>query len=75
MRVPCSLRTIRGQRTLSEIARASGVQVPHLSQIERGHMLPKDAWLDELERAYGAPLEQWYPPRVLAAFVIGEDER
>lgn len=65
MRVTCSLRRVRGERTLAEVARAAEVSIPHLSQIERGIELPRDEWVEALERAYGAPAHEWYPPALL----------
>ena len=73
MRLRCYLREIRGTRKLTELAEASGVAQPYLSQIERGERVPRDDWLDGIERAYGEPLEDWYHPRVLAALRM-EDE-
>lgn len=43
-----------------------------LSEMERGLRLPFDQWLEPLERAYGAPPSQWYPPTVLLA-LSGDD--
>lgn len=67
MRLLCHLREIRGERKLVELARASGVSEPELSKIERGIALPRDAWLESLEEAYGQPRHTWWPPEVLVA--------
>lgn len=73
MRLPCYLRQIRGQRSLSAMAAESGVNKPELSRIEQGIGLPKDRDVAAIEQAYGAPEVDWYPPRVLLA-VIGDEE-
>jgi transcriptional regulator with XRE-family HTH domain len=76
LRIHCYLREIRermpckpdGKKvSLSDIARASGVSGGVLSQIERGIYLPPDDRLAQLEHAYGAAIEDWYPPRTLLA--------
>lgn len=75
MRLPNSLRALRGDRNLAELARLAGTQgvtAAELSKIERGHELPRDEWREGLERAYGAPAHVWYPPEVL--LVIERDE-
>lgn len=75
MRLPCLLRHARGQRTLSEIARAAkvpGLTVAELSRIERGIELPRDAWKTALEQVYGIPAHEFYPREVL--LVIERDE-
>lgn len=38
-----------------------------LSGIERGRELPADEWIEALEAAYGAPVSDWYGPRVARA--------
>jgi transcriptional regulator with XRE-family HTH domain len=65
--VPCNLREIRGKRVLRHVAEEAGINPGVLSQIERGRMLPRDSQLEQLEAVYGAPVEAWYPPRVLLA--------
>lgn len=65
MRVSCSLRRIRGKRTLEAIRAESGVHIAELSKIERGIAFPRDEWLPALERAYGAPRHEWYQPELL----------
>jgi transcriptional regulator with XRE-family HTH domain len=67
----CHLREIRGDRPITEIQGASGINRGTLSQIERGLMLPLDRQIEALERAYGAPAEQWYSRAGLRA--IQED--
>jgi transcriptional regulator with XRE-family HTH domain len=68
----CRLVKIRGERTLQELAEASGVNRGDLSRIEHGRMLPAGKHLEPLERAYGKPVEDWYPPRVLAAIAFDD---
>lgn len=65
MRLVCHLREIRGRRSIREISEAAGLNRGMLSSIERGRALPTDKWLEPLERAYGAPRTQWWPPEVL----------
>lgn len=73
MRVRCYLREIRGRRGLREIAEAAGVNRGALSTIERGHTLPKDEWIEQMEAAYGAPFEQWYPALVARVLELDEE--
>jgi transcriptional regulator with XRE-family HTH domain len=75
VRLPCLLRHARGDRTLSDLARAAdvgGLTVAELSKIERGIQLPRDAWKAALETVYGIPPHEWYPPEVL--LVVERDE-
>jgi transcriptional regulator with XRE-family HTH domain len=67
VKLRCTLRDVRGERTLREIATVSGVAVPVLSQLERGRILPRDRDIEPLERAYGVPFEAWFSPRTLTA--------
>lgn len=60
MHLRCHLRSIRGKRKVAEIAEASGVAQPYLSQIEGGRLLPRDSWIKGMEDAYGEPLTAWY---------------
>ena len=71
MKLSCRLREIRGRRSLRDLADAAGINRGTLSMIETGRALPKDEWLEAIERVYGAPPEEWYPPRTLLA--IGWD--
>ena len=72
MRLICHLRALRGDRKLKTLSAESGVSIAYLSQIERGHMLPRDVWVDGLTRAYGADPTAWYPSPVLLA-VSGDE--
>lgn len=75
MKLPCLLRHARGDRTLSDLARAAnvpGLTVAELSRIERGIELPRDAWKPALENVYGIRAHEWYPPEVL--LVVERDE-
>lgn len=70
MRLQCTLRLLRGDRSLRDMQAATKtagheVSAGILSQIERGVMLPTDAQLAALEHAYGAEAATWYDPRVL----------
>lgn len=68
MRLACHLRTIRGKRSLRDIAEASGVDRGTLSRIERGQQLPTgEEQLEKIEAAYGSPVEDWYSRRALLA--------
>lgn len=68
MRLVCHLRTIRGKRSLRDIAEASGVDRGTLSRIERGQQLPlSEEQTEKIEGAYGAPIEDWYSKRGLLA--------
>lgn len=60
MRLRCNLRRARGDRTLAEMAKVSGVLASELSRIETGRLLPADHQLRALEEAYGLTrLEMW----------------
>lgn len=81
MRVRCHLRDIRermprkenGKRvTTTDISKTAGVGGGIISQIERGMTFPTDRQIEPLEQAYGAPITDWYAPRVL--LVLEEDE-
>lgn len=78
MILACHLREIRGARSLGEIVKAAcidrGLSKGALSDIERGRRLAPDAWVEPLERAYGAPAHEWYPRQVLLVIRHPEDE-
>lgn len=79
MRIACHLRTIRGDRTMKQIAtaaEANGANVSQavLSQVERGLMLPADPLVPALEAAYGAPITDWYDSRTLLALVPDHED-
>ena len=73
MRVRCKLRELRGDRSLRELARATGINHGRLSEIEHGHLLPRDDQLEQLERAYDAPRHTWYPDHQLLQFEHDEE--
>lgn len=50
--------------TITEMALASGVARPYLSQIETGRRLPRDEEVEGISSAYGLPLQEWYPQEV-----------
>lgn len=60
MRLPNRLPQLRGERTITDIANATGIARPYLSQIERGLLMPRDEWLPALENAYGESVATWY---------------
>ncbi len=72
MRLRCKLRQLRGDRPLSEIAKATKINRGTLSLIELGRLLPKDEQIEPMEQAYGEPFECWYTRR--ANVVLEEDE-
>lgn len=72
MRLACSLREIRGDRSLRDVAEQAAVNRGLLSDLERGRRLAPDRLVAALELAYGAPAHAWYPPEVL--LVIQRDE-
>jgi transcriptional regulator with XRE-family HTH domain len=74
MRVRCHLREIRGARSLRSIADEAGVNPGQLSMIEAGKTLPKDDEVPRLAKAYGRQFTDWYPPLVLSAIEVGDDE-
>jgi transcriptional regulator with XRE-family HTH domain len=83
MHVRCKLRTIRERMprkpngepvSLTDIEARSGVSRGVLSQIERGVMIPPDRQIDQLEQAYGAPIEDWYEPRTLTVLQADGDD-
>lgn len=64
MRVKCKLRMLRGEKSLRELAAATGISRGTLSRYERGIQLPTDAHVPALERAYRANATLWYAPHV-----------
>ena len=62
MHLRCSLRDLRGTRGLRALEAETGISRAYLSLIERGKLLPPDRLIEPLERAYGAPIEEWYWP-------------
>lgn len=77
MRIACRLREIRAERGLSlrDAERMTGIARTDLSKVERGRLLPRDDWLEELEEAYGAEHSTWYvpPAGAIAGVVIESD--
>lgn len=73
MRVRCYLREIRGRRSLRTIAERADVNRGTLSAIETGRTLPKDAWIEGMEAAYGAPYEDWYPALTRRALELDDE--
>jgi transcriptional regulator with XRE-family HTH domain len=73
MRLRTSLAEIRGKRTVKEIAAASGVNEATIRQIEQGKLVPREAHVEPLERAYGAGIESWYSRRALLALQEGDE--
>jgi transcriptional regulator with XRE-family HTH domain len=73
--VRCHLARRRGEldRTITEMAVASGVRRQYLSQIEAGRRLPRDEEVEGISSAYGLPLREWYPPDVLIVLRYPED--
>ncbi len=65
MRLFCHLRTIRGDRSMAELARQANINPGELSKIEAGRQLPRDIWVPALELAYGAHASDWYEPGTL----------
>jgi transcriptional regulator with XRE-family HTH domain len=60
VRVACRLRDLRGDRTLADLAAATGISQGQLSEIERGIRFPRDTDIPALEQAYGAEWQHWY---------------
>lgn len=73
MRLLCHLRTARGDRTLAEMADASGVQAAYLSQIETGRLLPRDEWIEGMVAAYGLEYARWYG-KTQTLVALGDEE-
>ena len=74
MKLRSYMREIRGRRSLRDLADAAGVNRGTLSLIELGRQLPKDDWVEGIERAYGAPLEQWYHQLVVRVLEPDEEQ-
>lgn len=83
MHVNCYLRELRERMprkpdrsrvSLRDIERVAGVPASALSAIERGVMLPPDHQIDALEKAYGAPVTDWYDPRTLLVLQLDGDD-
>lgn len=72
MRLHCTLRVLRGKRSLRDMQLATGISGGELSRIERGILLPADTQVAALEHAYGAPSHEWYHPQAL--LVIQADD-
>jgi hypothetical protein len=68
------LREIRGRRPLRALEAESGIGRGYLSEIETGHRLPRDEWIEGMERAYGAPMTDFYPPEILIVLRYPEAE-
>ncbi len=75
MRLACRLRELRAPRSLRDLAEETGLNRGALSRIERGQELPRDEWIETLERAYGAPVEEWFDRRTLLVLVLEDDEK
>lgn len=77
MRIACLLRELRQARELSlrDVERLTGIARTDLSKVERGRLLPRDEWLPEMEKAYGAEHSSWYvPPAGAIAGVVIEGD-
>jgi transcriptional regulator with XRE-family HTH domain len=81
--VRCRLREIRERMprkedgtaiSLRDIEQYAKVSPGVLSQIERGVMLPPDRQIEQLEHAYGAPIEDWYDARTLVVLQADGDD-
>jgi transcriptional regulator with XRE-family HTH domain len=72
MHLLTNLRAIRGERSVNEIAEASGINAASIRQIEQGRLIPRDAHIAPLELAYGASIEFWYSARGLTAIQEGD---
>lgn len=72
MHLLTNLREIRGNRSVKEIAEASGVNAASIRQIEQGRLLPRDAHLEGLERAYGRSWPEWYTRAGVGAIQEGD---
>ncbi|MDQ5821309.1 MAG: helix-turn-helix transcriptional regulator [Actinomycetota bacterium] len=72
MHLRCRLRALRADRPVKEIAAASKINRAVISQLERGVLVPLEKWIPGLERAYGRPVEDWYPRDVLLAVSRGD---
>lgn len=72
MRLLTVLPQIRGERTVKEIAAASGVNEATIRQIEQGRLLPRDVHVEPLERAYGCSWSEWYSRLSVAAIQEGD---
>jgi transcriptional regulator with XRE-family HTH domain len=73
MHLRTNLAEIRGKRTIKEIAELSGVHEATIRQVEQGKLVPRDAHVEPLERAYGEPVFAWYSPRALLALQEGDE--
>lgn len=67
------LPKIRGDRSVQEIADASGVHQATVRQIEQGKLIPREKHVEPLERAYGKPWTAWYSRLSLAAIQEGDE--
>jgi transcriptional regulator with XRE-family HTH domain len=67
MRVPCFLRELREglPMTLREMETETGIHRGQLSRYEQGRELVLDKHQIQIEEAYQAPAEDWYPKAVL----------
>ena len=57
--LPHTLRQMRGERTLKEIAERSGISLSFISDIERGRTKPSLGSLEALISVYGGRLLIW----------------
>lgn len=72
-RLRCFLRELRGPVGLREVAEAAGVNRGDLSRIEAGLQVPHDSDVPALEKAYGAPITDWYHPLCLLALEFDDE--
>lgn len=71
--ITCYFREARGERSLTDVERASGINRGTLSLIEHGRLLPTDKQVEPLELAYGWPITRLYSPLALLAAQEDED--
>lgn len=75
MHLRCSFREIRRfeRKGLEEMAKAAGIHRATLSLIERGRLMPLDAQIPGLEKAYGRPITLLYSGLALLASQEDDD--
>lgn len=65
MRVRTFLRGLRGDRSINEVVRLTGLAKGEVSMFERGHSIPRGPQVEAMLPVYGDP-SGWYPAGVQA---------
>lgn len=56
------------------MGKRTGIAYGSLSRVERGLLLPRDEWIEQIERHYRLAFVDWYPSAALAVIVAPDRE-